>query len=160
MVCSHCCDPFNLAPDAKNNPDYGLWGALYGSMLRSCVPLFAMMTGLLLLPVKDISPGSFYKKRIIRVLVPFLIWSVFYNLFPWVTGVFGGDQSIVGIFFPYSVAYGSVPSLDLPDALINIAKIPFNFSMYAVHMWYIYMLIGLYLFMPSFSARASTRAAS
>lgn len=153
VVCSHCCDPFNLAPDAKSNPDYGFWGALYGSILRPCVPLFVMMTGLLLLPVKDnLSPGSFYKKRILRVLVPFLIWSVLYNLFPWVTGLLGGNQTTVGIFFPYSVAYGNMPSLSFSDALVHIAKIPFNFSMYAVHMWYIYMLIGLYLFMPFFSA--------
>ncbi|MDR2916575.1 MAG: acyltransferase [Tannerella sp.] len=152
VVCSHCCDPFNLAPDAKNNPDYGIWGALYGSFLRPCVPLFVMMTGLLLLPVNNIPPGKFYRKRILRVLVPFLIWSLLYNLFPWITGIVGGDQTTVGTFFPYSIAYGNVPSLGLSDALVNIARIPFNFSVYAVHMWYIYMLIGLYLFMPFFSA--------
>lgn len=153
VVCSHCCDPFNLAPDAKNNPDYGFWGALYGSIFRPCVPLFVMMTGLLLLPLKNgVSPGNFYKKRILRVLVPFLVWSLLYNLFPWITGLLGGDKTMVGIFFPYSVAYDNVPSLALSDVLVNILRIPFNFSLYAVHMWYIYMLIGLYLFMPFFSA--------
>ncbi len=152
VVCSHCCDPFNLAPDAKNNPDYGIWGALYGSFLRPCVPLFVMMTGLLLLPINNISPGKFYRKRILRVLVPFLIWSLLYNLFPWITGIVGGNETTIGVFFPYSIAYGNVPSLGLSDALVNIGKIPFNFSVYAVHMWYIYMLIGLYLFMPFFSA--------
>lgn len=30
--------------------------------------------------------------------------------------------------------------------------IPFNFSMFAVQMWYVYLLIGLYLYMPIFSA--------
>ena len=33
-----------------------------------------------------------------------------------------------------------------------IADIPLNFSIVDVHMWYIYLLIGLYLFMPVFSA--------
>ena len=30
--------------------------------------------------------------------------------------------------------------------------IPFNFSMLAVQMWYVYLLIGLYLYIPIFSA--------
>ena len=30
--------------------------------------------------------------------------------------------------------------------------IPFNFSFKENHMWYIYLLIGLYLYMPFFSA--------
>lgn len=30
--------------------------------------------------------------------------------------------------------------------------IPFNFNVYTIPLWYIYMLIGLYLFMPFFSA--------
>ena len=29
---------------------------------------------------------------------------------------------------------------------------PFNFTPFCTHMWYIYLLIGLYLFMPIFSA--------
>ena len=42
-----------------------------------------------------------------------------------------------------------------------VAQIPFNFSPIAVHMWYIYLLIGLYLYLPVFSAwveKASRRA--
>ena len=31
--------------------------------------------------------STFYKKRIPRVFYPFLIWSVLYNLFPWITGL-------------------------------------------------------------------------
>lgn len=30
--------------------------------------------------------------------------------------------------------------------------IPLNFSMYTTHLWYIYMLIGLYLYLPILSA--------
>ena len=30
--------------------------------------------------------------------------------------------------------------------------IPFNFHTYTVHLWYIYMLLGLYLYLPFFSA--------
>lgn len=152
VVCCHCCDPFNLSPNAATDPDFGFFGAFYGSMVRPCVPLFAMMTGLLLLPVRNVTMEGFYKKRLLRVLVPFLIWSLLYNLFPWVVGLFGGDASVVTLFFPYAGAYGLEPSLTFASAIKNIALIPFNFSVYAVHMWYIYMLIGLYLFMPVISS--------
>jgi len=40
----------------------------------------------------------------------------------------------------------------LADSLKNILMIPFNFTPFCTHMWYIYLLIGLYLFMPVFSA--------
>ena len=152
VICCHCCDPFNLSPAAKSDADFGFFGALYGSMLRPCVPIFAMMTGVLLLPLKDMSMGAFYKKRLLRVLFPFLLWSLLYNLFPFFVGLFGGSKDIVESFFPYSGAYGAEPSLDFVDAMKNVVMIPFHFSVYAVHMWYIYMLIGLYLFMPVLSA--------
>lgn len=38
--------------EARSNPDFNLWGGIYGSFLRPCVPLFVMITGILLLPVK------------------------------------------------------------------------------------------------------------
>lgn len=41
-------------------------------------------------------------------------------------------------------------SLDV--SLTYIAQIPLNFSTVAVHMWYVYLLIGLYLYLPIFSA--------
>lgn len=41
---------------------------------------------------------------------------------------------------------------DLAPAMGMIARIPFDFSLYAVHLWYVYMLIGLYLYLPIFSA--------
>lgn len=152
VICCHCCDPFNLSPRAASDPSFGLFGALYGSMLRPCVPLFAMLTGLLVLPIQGMSTGTFYKKRILRVVVPLFIWSLLYNLFPWIVGVCGGDESVVATFFPYAAAYGATPSLSFGQAVKHILLIPFHFSVYDVHMWYLYMLIGLYLFMPVLSA--------
>lgn len=102
VVCCHCTDPFNFYPGTS--PDIGeikFWGAAYGALLRPCVPLFVMITGALLLPVRgDIS--AFYRKRILRVFVPFLIWGVLYALFPWITGVLGLDSKVILDFFPYS----------------------------------------------------------
>lgn len=159
VVCCHCTDPFNFYPGVAPNIDQiKLWGAIYGSLLRPCVPLFVMITGALLLPVRG-EASVFYKKRIPRVFFPFLIWSVIYNLFPWMTGLLGLDPKIILDFFPYSGE--EVARQSFAVSLDYILHIPFNFSILAVHMWYIYLLIGLYLYMPIFSAwveKASERA--
>ena len=47
----HCIDPFYISPTMRDIPEYTRWAAIYGSLFRPSVPLFAMMTGLLLLPV-------------------------------------------------------------------------------------------------------------
>ncbi|WP_455591335.1 acyltransferase [Bacteroides sp.] len=160
VVCCHCTDPFNFYPEplTDNIADIKLWGAIYGALLRPCVPLFVMITGALLLPVRG-DASVFYKKRIFRVLWPFLIWSVVYNLFPWITGLFGLNPTIIQDFFPY--AGEEVTRQSLAVSVDYIAQIPFNFSIVDVHMWYIYLLIGLYLYLPIFSAwveKASEKA--
>lgn len=159
VVCCHCTDPFNFYPGtAPNIDEIKLWGAIYGALLRPCVPLFVMITGALLLPVHG-EVSVFYKKRIPRVLWPFLIWSVIYNLFPWITGLLGIKPEIILDFFPYSGEEVMRQSLSI--SLDYIAQIPFNFSIVDVHMWYIYLLIGLYLYLPVFSAwveKASDKA--
>ena len=159
VVCCHCTDPFNFYPGtAPNIGEIKLWGAIYGSVLRPCVPLFVMITGALLLPVRG-DASTFYKKRIPRVFYPFLIWSVLYNLFPWITGLLGLNPQIILDFVPY--AGEEVMQQSFSVSLEYILMIPFNFSILAVHMWYIYLLIGLYLYLPVFSAwveKASERA--
>ena len=150
VVCCHSADPFNFYPGEPpaNIDQIKFWGAAYGSFLRPCVPLFVMITGALLLPLKD-DTSVFYKKRISRVFWPFLIWSVLYNLFPWITGQLGLSPEVILDFFPYSGEEVARQSLDV--SLRYIAEIPLNFSIVDVHMWYIYLLIGLYLYLPVFS---------
>ena len=159
VVCCHCADPFNFysgEPSAELE-QIKFWGAAYGAFLRPCVPLFVMITGALLLPVRG-ETSVFYKKRISRVFWPFLLWSVLYNLFPWITGLLGFKPEVILDFFPYSGEEATRQALSV--SLKNIAEIPLNFSLLDVHMWYIYLLIGLYLYMPFFSAwveRASNK---
>lgn len=160
VVCCHSADPFNfyVGEPPLNIGEIKFWGAAYGALLRPCVPLFVMLTGALLLPVRS-ETSVFYKKRIGRVLWPFLIWSVIYNLFPWFTGILGLNPDVILDFFPYSGEEATRQSLSV--SLGYIAEIPFNFSLLDVHMWYIYLLIGLYLYMPIFSAwieKASEKA--
>ena len=160
VICSHCTDPFNCA--AYGTPEgeaYRLWGAVFGALARICVPMFAMITGALLLPVRQ-DTCTFYRRRITRVVFPFLIWSVLYCMFPWITGLLGLEPEIITKFFAYAAPV-SESTQTLSHTLTCIASIPVNFSIYDVHRWYIYMLIGLYLYMPVFSAwveRAGERA--
>ena len=160
IVCCHSADPFNFYPGEPpaNIDEIKFWGAAYGAFLRPCVPLFVMITGALLLPVRG-EISAFYKKRISRVFWPFLIWSVIYNLFPWFTGLLGLNPEIILDFFPYSGEEAARQSLNV--SLGYIAEMPLNFSLLDVHMWYIYLLIGLYLYLPIFSAwveKASEKA--
>lgn len=152
LLCCHAADPFNAAAtygaaDASIEPEFLTWGARWGALVRPCVPLFVMLTGILSLPVK-VPMEAFYKKRLPRVLLPFLIWSVLYYMTPWLTGILGFDQGIVLKLF----CWAESDSQSLADGLAHVARIPYAFSFIACHMWYIYMLVGLYLYLPVFSA--------
>ena len=129
------------------DPELLSWAIRWGSLVRPCVPLFVMLTGVLSLPIRG-SMEEFYRKRIPRVLFPFLIWSVIYYLTPWLTGVMGLDSSVVVKLF----SWAETDSQALTDGLVRVARIPYAFCFIACHMWYIYMLIGLYLYIPIFSA--------
>ncbi len=144
MIAVHCTD--NVTPAERAEPWYNLWGSLYGSLLRPAIPIFLMVTGALLLPTRE-PIHEFFKRRTVRLIVPFLIWSVVYNLFPWVTGLLGCELSTINDFFAWVE-----PSHALGDALRHIAMIPLTFSYYAVQMWYVFALIGIYLYLPVFSA--------
>ena len=154
LLCCHAADPFYATATYANadaggpvDPAMLTWGERWMAFVRPCVPLFVMITGALMFPVCQ-SMGAFYKKRILRVLWPFLIWSVLYYLFPWITGLLGLDKSIVYTCFIWAES----DSQSFQSSLANILRIPYTFSFIAQHMWYIYMLIGLYLYMPIFSA--------
>ena len=160
LFCCHAADPFYASAAYASSatsvdPELVQWAIRWGSLVRPCVPLFVMLTGVLSLPVKE-SMGVFYKKRISRVLFPFLIWSVIYYLTPWFTGLLGMDSSVVVKLF----SWAETDSQTLVDGLVRVARIPYTFCFIACHMWYIYMLIGLYLYIPIFSAwveRATNR---
>ncbi len=144
VIANHCVD--NVTPAERAEPWYNMWGSIYNSFTRPAIPLFVMVTGILLMPV-TMKMGEFYKKKISRLIIPFLFWSVLYNLFPWITGLLNTDASVINVFFKWVE-----PTQALSPALGNIAMVPFNFSFFAVQMWYVYMLIGLYLYLPIFSA--------
>lgn len=144
VIANHCVD--NVTAAQRSEPWYNLWGSFYNTFSRPSIPLFVMVSGILLMPVK-MKMGEFYTKKISRLIIPFLFWSVLYNLFPWFTGLLNLDPSVINIFFKWVE-----PTQELMPALKNIAMIPFTFTYFDVQMWYVYMLIGLYLYIPIFSA--------
>ena len=103
------------------------WGDIYGSLSRACVPLFVAISGALLLPM-TLSSTEFIKRRFSRIFFPFLIWSLVY------------------IVINY-ISYGLHTSYLISD----IIKLPFRFSENGLHLWYLYVLLGLYLFVPIIS---------
>lgn len=146
VILCHVVDTFMASPAAET-PQANLWIELFKALSRPSVPLFVMVTGFLLLPVRTDSV-EFYRKRLTRVLCPFLLWSAVYSVLPWIFSFFSDGVRLIHIFFPY---YGN----DFPgwqDALKDVLLIPFNFNNTTYPLWYVYMLIGLYLFMPVFSA--------
>lgn len=107
--------------------DNTFWVGIMTSYGRISVPLFVMISGFFLLPMKD-STSTFFKKRFTRVLYPFIIWCIVYAVY----FVFHRNDSWLQVG-------------------LNILQIPVNFGTQVGHLWYIYMLIGLYLLVPILS---------
>lgn len=100
-------------------------GNLYDSLTRFCVPIFFMLSGALLLS-KDYELEYFIKKRFLRIIPPFIFWSLVYIIYDIIKG--GKDfNSIIEVvtFFLRKIFHGS-----------------------QYHLWFIYTIMGLYLFVP------------
>ena len=107
-------------PDVHNT---AWWiGNVADSFSRWGVPVFIMISGALLLarPI-DLELGRYYRRRAARLLAPLAFWSAFY---------LGLLAFRMGTFDAY-----------LSAKLILIGR-P------APHLWFLYMIVGLYLFAP------------
>lgn len=105
----------------------GAWAVGWtNSLMRVCVPLFVMISGFFLFPVGD--ERKFFRKRFTRVLIPFVVWCVVYAFYYYAQG-----------------------TASLHTTLLNIAKIPVNYGTEVGHLWFVYMLMGIYLIAPVFS---------
>lgn len=78
VLMQHCSDPFYTDFNMQAGKFFA--GVGLASLSRPAVPLFAMLTGLLLLPTRE-DMTSFYKKRITRIIVPLVFWSL---VLPWI----------------------------------------------------------------------------
>lgn len=120
VVCIHVAGPLLLTtPGTKK----WLFANLLDSISRPAVPLFLMLSGMLLLPPERIAPLKvFYKRRFARVAAPLLGWSLIY--FFWRS--FINNQPLNWQTF-------------IPDLL--------NGNIY-YHLAFIYILFGLYFLVP------------
>ena len=107
----------------KNN----IWPGIFNSTSRVCVPLFVMISGYLLLPIKT-DYRTFFKKRFTRISFPFIAFCIFYDIFFYIKG-----------------------DIDMKTMFINIPKIFINYGAELGHLWFMYMIMGVYLLMPIFS---------
>lgn len=129
VIMVHSCEFFFIDGDSIGirTASDGFWVSVIDSAFRSSVPLFVMASSYLLLPLKG-SSHDFFKRRFVRVFIPFVVWSFLYAVLPWAWG---------------EIAYADVKS--------NLLQLLWNFNASSGHLWFIYMLIGLYMFMPILS---------
>ena len=140
VILSHSCDPFVAQFDAKYNEF--LAGTSIGSIVRCCVPLFVMISGVLLLPVK-MDMRSFYSRRAKRILIPAIFWALVLPVAYYLYLTYGVAQTVnLNIV---------MEDHTLAATLQKLYLFVFNFNYDIIPLWYIYMLIGLYLFMPIIS---------
>jgi surface polysaccharide O-acyltransferase-like enzyme len=123
VIMVHSGEFFYIGPGDVIIRDHTYGTGVYGSALRACVPLFVVASGYLLLPIRE-ATGTFFRRRFTRVLVPFGLWSVVY------------------VFYFHT--YTDLGSLGQKLLLIGV-----NWS--SGHLWFVYMLLGLYAFAPVIS---------
>lgn len=104
---------------------------VYDSATRFAVPVFLMISGALILPKTYPSIKEYLNKRLARILLPFLFWSIIYIAkelyFRGQRGEFNSSNEILD-FIVVSFKNGA-----------------------CFHLWFIYLIIGLYLFFPILS---------
>lgn len=117
----HSTEPFYLGGEGSLILTEGdaWWASFFDTFVRACVPLFVVASSYLQFPL-HYSTGEFLRRRALRVLVPFLCWTIVYAL------VWG-------------------------EPVENFRSLLLNFNYAAGHLWFVYMLVGIYLLMPMLS---------
>ena len=121
VVLVHSAEPFYLGGEGAlilTDAD-AFWASFFDSFVRACVPMFVVASSYLQFPL-HYSAGEFLRKRAVRILIPFAIWSAV-----------------------YACVWG--------EPVSNFRSLFLNFNYAAGHLWFVYMLVGLYLIMPLLS---------
>lgn len=128
VILVHCIEPFYLNSEGTYIASYNdaLWVTFVNSLLRIAVPLFVISSSYLLMPIKS-DTTTFYRRRFQRVAIPFILWSLAYAFIP---------------------MWGSGGEVTIAD---NLKHLSLNLMWHSGHLWFVYMLMGIYLFMPIIS---------
>lgn len=122
VVLLHCIMPYIASPALFGHKSWWLCNVL-SAVVRMGVPLFFMLSGYLLLSdPRSLQIKAFYKKRLSKLLLPFLAWDTAYYLF----------SSVVG---------------GRPLSLLAFLQELLNQGSY-YHLWFLYQLAGIYLLTP------------
>lgn len=113
------------------NMEFWWIGLVIDNLVRFAVPLFLVLSGATLL-TKQYRLVDFYKKRMSRVVVPFLFWLPAYWVFRWF------------MLRPFERPLNF-------DSIMNWGVNLFITEGVSIHLWFVYMILLLYLFIPLIS---------
>ncbi len=103
-----------------------LWVSLIDGFCRMSVPLFMITSAYLLAPLReDQSWGEFFRRRALRIVPPLAVFLVLYSALPLLWG-------------------GTTVEAAKVDLLTCLVNFPGN----AGHLWFVYCLLGIYMFIP------------
>ncbi|GKU76384.1 acyltransferase [Paenibacillus sp. L3-i20] len=102
----------------KNGLEYWWYGNIVDSFTRWSVPIFFMISGALLLNKVE-EAGYFYRKRLKKIAIPFLFWSLFYLILQYI-----------------------VHNMSLSTLMKKAVDAPYY------HLWFLFAILGLYLVTP------------
>jgi len=110
------------------NMEFWWIGNSIDSCVRFVIAIFLMLSGATMLG-KTYKLSEFYRKRFMRVLVPFLFWSAIYCFYLW----------------------QNLPSKSKPTDVFSILSWAFHLFVnqgISRHFWYVYMIVVIYIFVP------------
>lgn len=105
---------------------------IFNSIVHCSVPIFIMLSGMIFLdPDRDITNQKLFTKNIPRIAVALFFWGCLYG--------------IISIIMKHYLEF-------LPITITEIVNIPLSviFGPPWYHLWYLYLIIGLYLLTPLF----------
>ncbi|GMQ60366.1 acyltransferase family protein [Vallitalea sediminicola] len=100
---------------------------IFNSISRWGVPVFFMISGVLLLDDSKESTSEFLKKRVGKIGIPLIIWSIIYSI---------AKHYFIEMDMPEILSY---PKILLTDIIYDRAY---------YHLWFIYVIITIYLVTP------------
>ncbi|MEG0755604.1 MAG: acyltransferase family protein, partial [Oscillospiraceae bacterium] len=124
VIVIHCTAEW-LEASAIGSANWNILNVLNGAS-RWCVPMFVMLSGMFFLdPQKSVTLPSLFFKSILRIVVALVAWGTVYAM--WTQRPTNGVYTIQWL-------WGALKSVLLGDT--------------HYHLWFLYMIIGLYLLTP------------
>ena len=134
VIMLHCITPYVFNPLYFGTKSY-YFNLITNSVVRTGVPIFLMISGVLILG-DDLTGNvkAFYKKRIPKLLIPLL------------------SRNVIYYFFSLYMTNGTFSFKALVDGILGNGN--------GYHLWYLYTLIALYLLAPFIKNVVDNRSVS